>query len=233
METRIGILGGSFNPPHKGHTFLAAYAKEACGLSKVIFIPTGKHAFDSKSGMTEAAHRMRMVELALRGNPSFEISDIEVRSAEKSYTYNTLTRLRKEVGDESRLCFITGTDEIFDIHRWYEWEKLLKEFEFIIAARPGVDLSAAEAKVKEYRSRLGADITLLKDIPAPDISSTEVRAFIEEIRRKLDELSEGQNAEACIVRKNITDAQILDTDNLPIEEEVLEYLLENNLYRDI
>lgn len=248
---KIGIFGGSFNPPHRGHIFLAQYAKKVCELEKVIFVPTGKHAFDSKGGMTSAVHRIRMVELAAHGNPGFEISDIEVRNPEKSYTYNTLRALKEETGGDAGLCFITGTDEILEIDRWYEWENLLREFEFIIAARPGVDLAEAEAKIKEYGEKYGARITLLRDIPAPDISSTQVRAFIDDTRKKLEiggasgatqtggttgtsgaTGATGATQTGATVATSAEPRTKFDFDNLPIEPEVLEYILENNLYRE-
>lgn len=211
---RIGVLGGSFNPIHKGHTFLAEYAAKHCGLEKVILIPTGKHAFDSKSGMTPAKDRMAMAELAVKGKDCLEVSDIEVRNPEKSYTYNTLRQLKNEVFKGAEICFITGSDEILEIERWYEWESLLKEFAFVIGVRPGVDLTDAKEAIRNYNENYGADIVLLADIPAPDVSSTEVRAFLKYVYET------GESPE------------VYEDETLPLERSVLEYILELDLYKE-
>lgn len=211
---RIGVLGGSFNPIHIGHTFLAEYAADHCGLEKVVLIPTGKHAFDSKSGMTPAGDRMAMVELAIKGKTVLEVSDIEVRNPEKSYTYNTLRLLKDEYPEGSEICFITGSDEILEMERWYEWESLLREFPFIIGVRPGVDLTDAAAAIENYNKNYGANINLLADIPAPDVSSTEVRAFLRYVYET------GDRKEAA------------EDETLPLERSVLEYILEHDLYRE-
>lgn len=176
---KIGILGGSFSPVHNGHIFLARFVRESCGLDKVIMIPTGIHPFKADMEMPGASHRLKMLELATEGEEGLEVSDIETKSPEISYTYVTLCKLREIYGKDSALYFIVGTDEILDLERWYEAEKLMKEFAFIVGIRPGYGMETVEKKIEDLKKRFGADINVI-NLPAPDVSSTEIREAISE-----------------------------------------------------
>lgn len=176
-KLKIGILGGSFSPVHNGHIFLAGYVRKNCGLDKVIMIPTGIHPFAEKKNLPEAAHRLSMLRLAVEGIEGLEVSDIEVKSPEVSYTYVTLCRLREIYGKDCSLYFIVGTDELLELERWYEAGRLLKEFSFIVGIRPGYSMEIVGEKIKELKKRFRADINII-NLPAPDVSSTEVRDAI-------------------------------------------------------
>ncbi|MDO4481290.1 MAG: nicotinate (nicotinamide) nucleotide adenylyltransferase [Bacillota bacterium] len=174
---KIGILGGSFSPVHNGHIFLAGYIRENCRLDKVIMIPNGIHPFAEKQNMPDAVHRLRMLELAVEGIEGIEVSDIEVRSPGVSYTYITLCRLRETFGKDCTLYFIIGTDELLELERWYEAGRLLKEFSFIVGIRPGYSMETVGEKINELKNRFGADIRII-NLPAPDVSSTEIREAV-------------------------------------------------------
>jgi len=178
---KIGVLGGSFSPVHNGHIFLAKYVKENCGLDKVLMIPTGVHPFECKrnKNIPDAEHRLNMLKLAVEGENGIEISDIELKSAEVSYTYVTLCKLREIYGEKCRIYFVIGTDELLDLEKWYEYEKLIKEFSFIVGIRPHYENSKVIDKARYLNERFGAHIEII-DLPAPDVSSTEVREAIAE-----------------------------------------------------
>ncbi len=174
-------MGGSFSPVHNGHIFLAKYVKENCGLDKVLMIPTGIHPFECKRSrnIPDAQHRLNMLNLAVKEEDGIEISDIELKSSDVSYTYVTLCKLREIYGGECRLYFVIGTDELLDLEKWYEYEKLIKEFSFIVGIRPHYENSKVFDKARLLNANFGADIRII-DLPAPDVSSTEVREAIAE-----------------------------------------------------
>ncbi len=178
-NSRIGVLGGSFSPVHNGHIFLAKYVREHCDLDKVLMVPTGTHPFTHKQGkeIPSGEHRLKMLELALEEETAVEASDIEIRSPEISYTYNTLCRLREKYGRECRIFFIIGTDELMELDKWYEIEKMMKEFSFIVGIRPGYEIGLVKDKLRFYEEMWGADMMII-NLPAPDVSSTDVRKAI-------------------------------------------------------
>lgn len=174
---RIGVLGGSFSPVHNGHLFLAKYVRENCSLDKVIMIPTGKHPFHKDTGSAQVHHRMNMLRLALETEEGIEVSDMEINSDAVSYTYVTLRRLQEEYGADCKLFFIVGTDEIMSLECWYEAEKLLKEFSFIVGVRPHYEMALVAQKIQIFHEKWDADIQVI-NLPAPDVSSSEIREAI-------------------------------------------------------
>lgn len=136
---KIGIFGGTFNPIHYGHLRAVEEAGEKFGLDRILFIPAGKPPLKSND-LAEAAHRYAMVRLAVKGNPLFEVLDIECRRAGKSYTVNTLEQLRRTYPDAD-FFFILGIDAFLDIPNWREPEKILSLANFIVLSRPGRNFS--------------------------------------------------------------------------------------------
>ena len=199
----IGVLGGSFNPVHKGHVFLAEYVRETCRLEKVLMIPTGVHPFSTKrKNVPPGIHRLNMIKLAIEDAPGVEASDIEIRKEEPSYTYITLTELREQYGEETPIHFIVGTDELMTLNKWYCADRIVQEFGLIVGIRPHFEKDRIMEKVREMEEEHSAKI-LLVDLPAPDVSSTQVR----------EALMKGE-----------------DTSGL-ISEKVLAYIRVNGLYK--
>jgi len=162
---KTGILGGTFDPVHLGHLILAQEIKEKLGLGRVIFVPAYRAPHKGKSGLLPARHRLNMLRLAVRGNPSFSVSDIELRRRGISYTIDTVNAFgRRYPADE--LFFIAGSDLVPDLKTWKEYRSLLKAVTFVVAGRPGypapgkrvpgvtsvrirtVDISAAEIRTR-------------------------------------------------------------------------------------
>lgn len=133
---RIGLLGGTFNPIHTGHLYIAEAVQEKLHLDRILFIPSGNPPHKKEEEIPPAKHRLEMTRLALLGRPGFELCDIEVRRPGKSYSVETVSELQRRYPND-RLFFIIGTDAFFDLPAWKEPERLLSLCDFVVVARPG------------------------------------------------------------------------------------------------
>lgn len=161
-KRRIGILGGTFNPPHLGHLALAQESLERLKLDKIVFIPTYIPPH-KKVHKDNAKMRYKMVALACKGNPKFEVSTIELRKKTVSYSVDTLRRLRNQYGKNTQLFFIMGSDSLGELDSWKDVDELLKLANFVVMNRPGVRIKRLKKNVKLI---IG---------PALDISSSMIR----------------------------------------------------------
>jgi len=134
---KIGILGGTFNPVHKGHLHLARCALKTLKLNKVVFVPAYIPPHKSWRHEACAVDRLKMVRLAIAGNSKFIVSDYEVRAKSKSYTIKTLRHFRRKFGSKHELFFLTGADSVSELTTWKEIDKIFKLAVFVVAARPG------------------------------------------------------------------------------------------------
>ncbi|MBI5396659.1 MAG: nicotinate-nucleotide adenylyltransferase [Verrucomicrobia bacterium] len=162
---KLGIFGGTFNPVHLGHLLIAEDAAEAFKLDRVVFVPSATPPHKRPRVLAPAAHRVRMVKLAIQGNSRFTCSDIEVRRGGPSYSVETLRHLRAAM-PRAQFYFIIGTDSLRELHRWKEAPDLVKLCEFICLTRPG-------ERVARCRLR-GARVRRLTGHPT-DVSSTDIR----------------------------------------------------------
>lgn len=141
---KIGIFGGAFNPIHYGHLRTAEDVADMLSLDRVLFIPSGKPAF-KKAGLADARHRYQMTKLAIDGNPLFAISDIEVKTRGRSYSADTVSKLKEQHKDYN-FYFIMGIDAFADLPDWKEPESLVKLANIVVISRPGylfADLSSS------------------------------------------------------------------------------------------
>lgn len=174
---RIGIFGGTFDPIHTGHLIMAENVMEQIHLDTVLFIPSGKPPLKDATNITDAAYRLNMVNLAIQDNPSFSVSEIELKqnSDELSYTVDTLLKLRQQYSAEQvKFYLIIGMDQLIDLHRWKDPGKLFLLSEVLIINRPGYLIQQVE---NEY-SRQG----IFVPVPNIDISSTDIRFRVQENR---------------------------------------------------
>ena len=173
---RLGIMGGTFDPVHYGHLVAAEMARSEFDLGKVLFIPSGIPPHKMRRDISAAKLRYEMVEMAIRDNPEFDLSAVEIERKGPSYTVETL-RLIHRSWPEHELYFITGTDALLEIFSWREAEEILTMIQFIGAARPGFDASDFLLKVQQEHPETQGRIHYL-EVPALAISSTDIRARV-------------------------------------------------------
>jgi nicotinate-nucleotide adenylyltransferase len=169
----FGILGGTFDPIHCGHLVLAEKAREAFQLEKVIVVPAAIPPHKIGEVATEACHRLKMVELAIEGNPWFEVSTVELDREGPSYSIDTIRELRKNFGS-SETALIMGFDSLLELYSWKNYRSILEETKIITAFRPGYPILSKSQNwpsfLEAYRSRI-----LRLEAPLLDISSTWLR----------------------------------------------------------
>jgi nicotinate-nucleotide adenylyltransferase len=136
---RIGVLGGTFDPIHNAHLFVAEDARVRLGLDTVLVVPNGVPPHKKEYAVTAAEHRLRMVELAVNGSAHLRAEPMEVQREGPSYTADTLRALRDEhPGDE--IVFITGADAVAEIGTWHEPEQVVRLCRLVAVSRPGLGL---------------------------------------------------------------------------------------------
>jgi nicotinate-nucleotide adenylyltransferase len=179
-QTRIGILGGTFNPVHLGHLIIAQNALEKYELSKVLFVPSATPPHKKASALASATHRVAMLNSVIESDPRFEVSDIEVVRKGPSYSVDTVAQLR-EMHPGAELYFIIGSDSLTELHMWKEIRKLLTMCTFVTFARPGSSISAITPERLKLEApwpeRLLAKVSSLHMV---DISSSEIRYRVAE-----------------------------------------------------
>lgn len=174
----ICIFPGTFNPIHNAHIKMAEFALEKYGFEKIIFIPAylpPHKELDSEL----ARHRLNMVKLAVSKNPCFEVSDIEYKREEKSYSLITVKKIIEQYSIEGCLNFIMGTDSFVKLNTWYKPEELKELVHFIVFPRRGDD----DVKVFEKFEKDGWDFEITS-MEYEDISSTQIRCS--NIEKKID-----------------------------------------------
>ena len=133
---KICLFGGTFDPPHIGHLLIAQTVCEAEGFDKVVFIPANRSP--NKKVATLQKDRVDMLELAVEGNPNFEISDLEIRRGGVSYTIDTLRAFKDELVDENdEISYLIGSDSLLDLKNWKEPREIIERSNVIVAIRPG------------------------------------------------------------------------------------------------
>lgn len=175
---RIGIFGGTFDPIHYGHLILADQARYEADLSSVIFVPTKSSPFKLNRETAHVTHRYRMVSQAIKGNPYFTISNVEMESEKVSYTVHTLRKFRSMLGEGAELCFITGTDAFLGIRYWSQSEELLQDYSFIVGSRPGYQETALDELITQLRQERECRIYKVH-MTEVDISSTDIKAKLQ------------------------------------------------------
>ena len=132
---KIGILGGTFNPPHIGHLMMANEAYHALGLDEVRFMPNNVPPHKETSGATNA-QRLKMVELAIEGNEHFKLEPFEIDEGGVSYTFNTMKKMTVRNPD-CTFYFIIGGDSVASLSTWYHIDELVKLVHLVGVNRPG------------------------------------------------------------------------------------------------
>ena len=132
----IGLMGGTFNPVHLAHLRIAEEARESFGLDRVVFIPAADPPHKPLAGGVAFSQRCELVRLAIAGNPTFELSDIEGQRAGKSYSVDTINYFRAHLPAD-QLFFIIGSDSFFEIGLWHRYAEIFRLCNLIVVERPG------------------------------------------------------------------------------------------------
>ena len=171
---RVGIMGGTFDPPHFGHFIIAQVCLEQLDLDKVLFIPTGKIVYKKASGEADGTDRYNMLKSVIDSNPDFELSDVEIKQSETTYTANTLTRLKNGEYKNSEIYFLMGADSLDYMDKWYKPEVIFSLCTVAVVERPGISSSGLDEKIETLTKTYGARIERVL-MPLVDISSTALR----------------------------------------------------------
>ncbi|OGX47930.1 MAG: nicotinate (nicotinamide) nucleotide adenylyltransferase [Omnitrophica WOR_2 bacterium RIFOXYB2_FULL_38_16] len=160
---RIGILGGTFNPVHIGHLAIAQRARENLGLDKVFFVPSNLPPHKSSKNVLPSAQRYHMVQMAIEGNPYFDISDFEINREGRSYSIDTVEHFYNLYLGKAKLYFIIGEDSFAKLDTWKHIDNIVKLADFVVVNRPGINVEDSKIKVRTI------------EMPGLDISSSSVR----------------------------------------------------------
>lgn len=178
---KIGIIGGTFNPIHLAHLYIAYEAKCQLNLDKVIFMPAGSPPHKKNEDILEAPLRYKMVLEAIKKYEDFEISNYEIEKEGFSYTYETLENFKSE---DNILYFITGADCLINIEKWKNPDRIFKTSKLVVFNRPGYDKESLKLQKNEIEKKYNTSINFL-DIMDLEISSTMIRDRIRE-GKKID-----------------------------------------------
>ncbi len=170
--SKIGVLGGTFDPPHTGHLVIAQEALTQLKLAQVIFAPTRLPPHKQGNNITPIEHRLEMVRLAIMPHPRFALSRIDVDRAGPTYTVDTLRLLRQQLGEDVKLYFIMGMDSLASILAWRAPEQLIQLCRLAVFNRPGFS-----ANMDELEKRLPGLRARVVFLPAPtlDIAASDLQ----------------------------------------------------------
>jgi nicotinate-nucleotide adenylyltransferase len=172
---RIGILGGTFDPIHYAHLAIAEEVYCALHLTGVLFVPAGQPPHKIGEQITPVEHRVAMLALAIRANPHFSLSLVDVERDGPSYTVDTLRLLRSELGPDADLYFMIGGDSLRDLPTWYDPAGILDQATIVALLRPGyADVEAERAMLVARLPALEQRLIVVEG-PRMDLSSTELR----------------------------------------------------------
>ncbi|MDY6876328.1 MAG: nicotinate-nucleotide adenylyltransferase [Chloroflexota bacterium] len=168
---RLGVLGGTFDPPHYGHLALAETARVQLGLDCVLFVPSGHPPHKSKRPLTPAHQRVALVEVAIADNSAFALSRVDLDRPGLHYTVEMLALLRREY-PAAELFFLMGGDSLAEFLTWRDPAGIVRQARLAVMRRPGdePDLEALERAVPGLRERL-----VWLDAPCLDIAASDLR----------------------------------------------------------
>jgi nicotinate-nucleotide adenylyltransferase len=176
---RVGLFGGSFDPPHRGHLAVAEAVRDRFGLDRVLLAPAAIQPLKPGGAHASFAERLQMVKLLCQGTRAIEASAIDGPQAggKPNYTIDTLHRLRDELPPGAEILVIVGADAFLGIRKWKDPEALLNDARWIVVSRPGFDLH--QLKTLDLTQEQRARIETLSDFVNP-VSATEIRERFEE-----------------------------------------------------
>lgn len=168
---RIAIYGGSFNPMHIGHEKIVDYVLNNLNMDKIIIIPVGIPSH-RENNLEQSYTRLKICKEIFKGNKKIEVSDIEIKSEGKSYTYDTLLKLMDLYGENNEFFEIIGEDSLKSLKTWKNYEELLKICKFIVFRRKD------DKSIQIDEEFLNNKNIIILENEYYDISSTEIRNMV-------------------------------------------------------
>ena len=207
-KRRIGILGGSFNPPHLGHLHMAEQAKSALNLSEVWFLVSPQNPLKKTDGMAPFKARFDMCNLMAKGKPWLKASDFEAKAGTQ-FTADTVEKLKAHSPTDT-FFWMMGADNLAQFHRWKNWESIVNTLPIVVFRRPGTKITDIQGPAVDYLK----PYKVAADSPKTDAPNWRV------LENKLIDLS------ATDIRKGVKPKATA------LHEEVQKYISLNKLYED-
>ncbi len=176
---RVGILGGTFDPPHIGHLILAEEARDQLHLDKVLFVPAGDPPHKRDRRLTPVQHRLAMVSLAIAENPAFFLSRVDADRPGPHYTVDMVHIIRQQYPPPVDLYFLMGFDSLADLPNWYKPEELLAMCQLVALTRFDVELDwdVLESRLPGVRRRVR-----ILDMPELELASHVIQERVRQGR---------------------------------------------------
>jgi len=175
---RLGLFGGTFDPPHYGHLMVAQNAVERLSLNRLLFLVAGHPPHKVERALSPPWIRVEMTRAAVEGNPSFEVSEVEVGGGGPSYTVNTV-RYFRAAHPEAELFFLLGSDQLAEFHEWQEPEGIASLATVVAVGRDGME----PGLMAPVGLPSGEDLDFISlPVTRTDISSSEIRSRVREGR---------------------------------------------------
>ena len=173
----IAILGGTFNPVHAGHVAIVqAILKARPEVEQLVCMPNHIPAYKEEAAIVDGSMRMDMLRLAMAQIPKVSVSDFELKRDGYTYTVDTFTRL-KQLYPKLQIEFVIGDDSLFQLHKWYAFERLADLCEILVVAR-GEQQDTIEAYIREFCTKYPAFQISYVEMPHVPVSSSDIRARI-------------------------------------------------------
>lgn len=171
MPNAIGVFGGTFDPIHHGHLLIAGELLYRLGLDKVLFLPAGRPPHKTDQDITPDDHRVHMLESAIEGDPTLDISYVDIERSGLSYTAESM-RIHKERYPDREVMFLMGQDSFRDLPHWHEPGRIAELVRIGVAMRPGivVDVENIFHRIPEVEDRV-----VFVDVPLIQIASSDIR----------------------------------------------------------
>jgi len=182
---RYGIIGGTFDPIHNAHLYIAYEAKEQLNLDEVIFMPAGKQPLKVKNIVTDSKIRYEMVKIAVESFNEFSVSSYEIEKGGLSFTSETLEYFKGKIeflNEEKELFFITGADCLISMEKWRDVQKIFSLATLVVFARGGISKKEMMENKKIIEEKYNGKIIIL-DLKELEISSTDIRDRVNQNKR--------------------------------------------------
>ncbi|MBE5923838.1 MAG: nicotinate (nicotinamide) nucleotide adenylyltransferase [Lachnospiraceae bacterium] len=212
--SRIGIMGGTFNPIHVGHIKIADSAYKQYELDEVWFMPNHIPAYKSNIDIVSGTDRLNMVNIAISAYPYFKSSDYELKREGKTYTYETLSLLKQYYPTDD-FFFIMGADSLFYFDKWVKPDVIVANAEILVASRNDKGLDALNDKIKQLDDIFGGQHFHIITCDNVECSSSILREYIRNTEPE----------EGLITEQNAYIKKYLDDD-------VYDYIINQNLYKN-